>query len=183
MPKCPCFRDLLQGPPGDTGVGLHRLPVGRTSRRAWSCGSLVQSGDIVCVLTWGCGVQWPSPRMGTLSTHGQWEQRLRSGAAEGLWVPPLCWAVTNPPLPPQPCQQLPHQDEGDSQCQLHWPQPLPVCHPSASCHSPWQTAPHSPPEHPGVPCPPQGSIPSAREAASPQSQDSQAQSHCQSCWP
>ncbi|XP_072774848.1 neuron navigator 1 isoform X6 [Taeniopygia guttata] len=62
-----------------------------------------------------------------------------------------------------PCQQLPHQDEGDSQCQLHWPQPLPVCHPSAPCNSPWQTAHHSPPEHPGVPRPPQGSVPSARE--------------------
>lgn len=190
-PYCACdaaptgaHMSLLQGAAVGTGVGLHSL--GRTSHMPWSCGSL--PGDIMSVLTLGCGVQWPPPSVGTLSTHGQQEQRARSGAAQGLWVPPtptlfLCWAVTNPPLPPQPCQQLPHQDEGDSQCQLRWPQPLPICHPGALCHGPWQTAHPSPPEHPGVPCPPQGSVPSARESASPRSQNPQAQRHWQSCWP
>lgn len=176
---------LLQGPAKGTmgqGDGAAQGPC-RMTHVPWAWGSLC--GDIMCVLPLGCGMQRPHPGMETLSTHGQWGPSPGSSMAEGMWVTPVptpspCRVPLNPPLLPQPCWQRPRQDERDGQRQPRQPQPLRLRHPSAPRRGPCQTARRSLPEHLRAPCPPQDSVPPAREGAGPWPQDPQAQRHWQS---
>lgn len=107
------------------------------------------------------GVQRPSARMGTLSTHGQQEQRPRSGAAEGLWLPSLCWAVTNPPLPPQQLTRMKGTANVNSTGRSHFQSAIPV--PRAMAHGKLHTtAPLSTPGSPVLhraPSPRPGKVP------------------------
>lgn len=130
----------------------------------WSCESLSEDMMCVCVLTLGCGAQWPSPSMGTWSTRGQQEQRPGSGAAQGLWVSSLCWALMNPPLPPQPCQRLTRMKgtaNVHSTGRSHYQSAIPV--PRAMAHSKLHsTAPLSTPGSPVLhraPSPRPGKVP------------------------